>query len=59
MWTRVTACSLIAQLGLDKTQFPDPAHLPVGRAGVRQLRSAGKRKTGKTRKGNLYLRRSL
>lgn len=57
---RVTACKLVAELGVDMGQFPTARHLASwsalcpGNHG-----SAGKRKSGKSRDGNKWLRRSL
>jgi transposase len=57
---RITAWTLIAELGLDMSAFADAAHL-ASWAGLcpGNCESAGKRKTGRTRKGNVYLRRGL
>lgn len=57
---RVTACSLVAEIGVDLKQFATAQHLASWAAlcpGNHE--SAGKRKSGKTRKGNKWLRRSL
>jgi transposase len=57
---RVTACSLVAEIGVDLKQFATGQHLASWAAlcpGNHE--SAGKRKSGKTRKGNNWLRRSL
>jgi transposase len=51
---------LMAEVGTDVTRFPDGAHISSW-AGVcpGQNESAGKRKSGKVRKGNRYLRAAL
>jgi hypothetical protein len=57
---QVTACSLVAEIGVDTKQFPTAQHLASWAAlcpGNHE--SAGKRKSGKTRDGNKWLRRSL
>ena len=56
----VTACCLVAEIGVDMNQFPKAQQLASWAAicpGNHE--SAGKRKSGKTRDGNKWLRRTL
>lgn len=57
---RTTARTVISELGTDMTQFPTAAHA-ASWAGLcpGNSESAGKRFSGKTRKGDRYLRRIL
>jgi hypothetical protein len=57
---RVSAWTILTEIGTDMSVFPDSKHLASWAAvcpGNRE--SGGKRMSGKTRKGNCYLRRSL
>jgi transposase len=56
----ITAWTLIAEIGTDMSRFPDAKHL-ASWAGLcpGNAQSAGKRFSGRTRKGDRYLRRTL
>lgn len=56
----ITAWTLIAELGVDMSRFPSASHC-ASWAGLcpGNNESAGKRQSGRTRKGNRYLRRTL
>jgi len=56
----ITAYTLIAEIGTDMSRFPDAKHL-ASWAGLcpGNSESAGKRFSGRTRKGDRYLRRML
>ncbi len=56
----ISAASAIAEIGVDMSRFPDAAHISSW-AGVcpGNNESAGKKKSGKTRRGNNYLKATL
>jgi transposase len=58
--SEVTGASVIAEIGVDMTQFPDEHHLSSWAAiSPGNNESAGKRKSGRTRRGNNYLKTTL
>lgn len=57
---RIGAISIVAETGGEMSRFPSEGHLcSWGAMCPGQNESAGKRRSGKTRKGNRYLRRTL
>lgn len=57
---RVTAWTVVAEMGVDMTQFPSAAQAASWAALCPgQEESAGKRYSGRTRRGNVWLRRAL
>lgn len=56
----ISAASIIAEIGVDMSRFPDEAHLSSW-AGMSpgNNESAGKKKSGRTTRGNNYLRATL
>jgi transposase len=57
---RITAWTLIAEIGVDMSRFPSSGHL-ASWSGLcpGNAESAGKRHSGRTSKGNRYIRRGL
>ncbi len=57
---RIGAISIVAETGGDMSRFPSAGHVcSWGAMCPGQNESAGKRRSGQTRKGNRYLRRTL
>jgi transposase len=58
--SEVNASAILAEIGVDMSRFPDEAHLSAW-AGVSPgiHESAGKKKSGKTQKGNSFLKGTL
>jgi transposase len=57
---RIIAGTTVAEMGVDRKQFPTAAHAAGWAAlGPGQEESAGKRQSGRIRRGNVGLRRAL